>query len=360
MSEDNRVLLDLITNVSGTSFRKVEETFGDGFVRLHTSEAERRQAKHDIRSVEDIVIELLRNSRDAGATRIFVASSRSGDVRSIAVIDDGIGVPTTMHARIFEPRVTSKLDSMVIDSWGVHGRGMALYSIKANAADVQIRASATGLGCAIALSNDCLTLPERSDQSTWPTVDLSQQSLPVVTKGPRNILRAVVEFACQHPSLQVYIGSHAEIAATMFALTVSAAESSALLLVDDVDSLHIWQRPGAAMDAVELVGVAASIGLDISERTAHRVLSGELNPLPPILDICCAIEQHSTVQQVPDIYKNRKGLRIHQDDLVEFRRGITAAFDGLAERYFIYMKDEPRIRVTKDAIHVRFEIDKED
>ncbi len=360
MSEENRALLDLVTSVSGTSYRKVEEAFGDGFVRLHTSEAERRQAKHDIRSVEDVVIELLRNSRDAGASRIFIASSRSGDIRSIAVIDDGIGVPLSMHQRIFEPRVTSKLDSMVIDSWGVHGRGMALYSIKANAPDVRVAASATGLGSAIVFSNNCQTLPERSDQSTWPIVDLSEQGSPVVTRGPHNILRSVVEFACQHPEIQVYIGSHAEVAATMFVLAVSGAESSGVLLVDDVEGLNVWQRLAASMDAAELVVVASSIGLEISERTAHRVLSGEGKALPPILEICNAIEQDTTVDQPPDIYKNRKGLKIHSDDLIEFRRGITAAFDGLAERYFIYMKDEPRIRVTRDAIHVRFEIDKED
>lgn len=360
MSEQNRALLDLITNVSGNSYRKVEETLGDGFVRLHTSEAERRQAKHDIRSTEDVVVELLRNSRDAGATQIFVASSRAGDIRSIAVIDDGIGIPLAMHDRIFEPRVTSKLDSMVIDSWGVHGRGMALYSIKANVSDIHIRASATGLGSAITLTNDCKALPERSDQSTWPTLEYCADGSPVTSKGPHNILRCVVEFACQHPHLQVYIGSHAEISATMYLLSVNPDVSREILIVDDFDSLNVWQRLGCAMDAAELVDLASSIGLDISERTAHRVLSGEMRPLTPILEACTTLGNSTAAAKAPDIYKNRKGLKIHQDDLVEFRRGITAAFDCLAERYFIYMKDEPRIRVTKDSINVRFEIDKED
>ena len=44
----------------------VEEDLGNGYVRLKISEAERRQALQDINCVEDIIVELLRNSRDSG------------------------------------------------------------------------------------------------------------------------------------------------------------------------------------------------------------------------------------------------------------------------------------------------------
>ena len=88
--------------------------------------------------LEDVVVELLRNSRDAHASRIFLANSREGDLRTFTLIDDGVGIPIPMQERVFEPRVTSKLETMVVDNWGVHGRGMALYSIKSNAADARI------------------------------------------------------------------------------------------------------------------------------------------------------------------------------------------------------------------------------
>ena len=110
-------LLKFVSAVSGDTFLKVEENFGDGFVRLKISEAERRQAKHDIRSVEDVVVELLRNARDAHARRIFLATGREGALRAITVVDDGVGVPKGMLERVFEPRVTSKLDSMVNSLW---------------------------------------------------------------------------------------------------------------------------------------------------------------------------------------------------------------------------------------------------
>lgn len=51
-----------IENVCGDSHLRVEADLGDGFVRLRSAEAERRQAAHDIRSTEDIVIEMLRNA----------------------------------------------------------------------------------------------------------------------------------------------------------------------------------------------------------------------------------------------------------------------------------------------------------
>ena len=49
-------LIDFIEQVSGGTHLRVEENLGNGFVRLRTEEAERRQAKHDIRQVEDIII----------------------------------------------------------------------------------------------------------------------------------------------------------------------------------------------------------------------------------------------------------------------------------------------------------------
>ena len=66
-------LTSFIEEVCGDSHLRVEDDLGDGFVRLRIAEAERRQARHDIRSTEDIVIEMLRNARDAGARSIFVS-----------------------------------------------------------------------------------------------------------------------------------------------------------------------------------------------------------------------------------------------------------------------------------------------
>ena len=95
-------LSDFIDDVCGESRLRVEDDLGDGFVRLRSSEAERRQAAQDIRSSEDVVIELLRNARDAGASRIFLATQRTGNARLLTVLDDGQGYsrcPARAHLR---------------------------------------------------------------------------------------------------------------------------------------------------------------------------------------------------------------------------------------------------------------------
>ena len=73
---DANELISFIASMSGEGNLRVEENLGEGYVRLRVSEAERRQAKHDIQHVEDIVIEMLRNARDAGADKVYLLRPR--------------------------------------------------------------------------------------------------------------------------------------------------------------------------------------------------------------------------------------------------------------------------------------------
>lgn len=359
MTDDADSLLDFVSSVSGDSYLKVEETLGDGYVRLKVSEAERRQAKHDIRSFEDVVVELLRNARDAHAQRIFIASTREGDTRYFTMIDDGVGIPPAMQDRVFEPRVTSKLETMVMDTWGVHGRGMALFSIKSNVADIRIASSGLHRGTAITLTSDASELSERSDQSSWPVVDAAEGTGLRVTRGPHNIIRRVVEFACEHPEVDVYLGSPAEILVTLSVLARDVLDTSDLLFCDDIERLPVWQRPVAAADAGDLVEIASAIGLAVSERTAHRILSSELASLDTVL-AQVQLDDEPPAAQPPDIYRDRRGLKIHHSDLTAFKRDITQAFDKLAGRYYLHLKTEPRVHVDKDGIRVRFDVEKDE
>ena len=86
---DGNDLISFIAYMSGEGNLRVEENLGYGFVRLRVSEAERRQAKHDIQHVEDIVVEMLRNARDAGARNIYLATSKEEGVRTLLFLDDG-------------------------------------------------------------------------------------------------------------------------------------------------------------------------------------------------------------------------------------------------------------------------------
>lgn len=353
----NDDLLGFIESVAGDSHVRVEENLGDGYVRLRSSEAERRQAKHDIRSVEDIVIELLRNSRDAGATDIFLATTRDAETRTITVLDNGCGIPLNMQRKVFEPRVTSKLDTMTMDKWGVHGRGMALFSIKSNVDVARVVTSAQDMGTDIFVLVDTEELSEKTDQSTVPHVERGEDGALKVTKGPHNINRKVVEFAIEtRHSVNVYLGSPAEIAATLIEYGKKQASNSELLFNDNPDDIPVCHRLALCQTATELLGRCKELELGISERTAHRVMRGEIAPLKPYFDMVTVKKSN---HQQADIYKDRRDLKISKDDLRAFSRKLEDAFESIAEQYYITLADEPRIRVGKDSIKVTFPIEKE-
>src|SRR5690554_5184907 len=92
--QNNPDIKKFLAELNMSDVLNVEEDLGNGFVRLKISEAERRQALQDINCVEDIIVELLRNSRDAQAKNIFIATKKLGDSqRVIHFIDDGTGIP---------------------------------------------------------------------------------------------------------------------------------------------------------------------------------------------------------------------------------------------------------------------------
>lgn len=357
---DTEGLYDFVSNVSGDAFLRVEENLGDGFVRLRISEAEKRQAQHDIRSVEDAVIELLRNARDAGAGKVYVASSREGDMRSLTFIDDGAGIPASMHDAVFQPRVTSKLETMVVDRWGVHGRGMALYSIRENATRAQVVSSDAGKGTSLEAVFDLTETSERADQSSWPSLVRDDDGTQRIANGPHNTLRKVLEFALENRGVKVFLGSPAEVAATLWSTGRIELKPSDLLFCDDLAELPVTRRLAACADSREFVDVAASIGLSISERTAHRILAGEIKPLAPALSRLTGERRRPTEDAQPDIYRDRRGLKIHSEDLEEFSRALETAFDCIAGKYYLNLSDVPRITVGRDRIRVSFEVDKEE
>ncbi|WP_028264232.1 ATP-binding protein [Atopobium fossor] len=353
-------LFDFVETVSGDKTLRVEENLGEGFVRLRVAEAERRQAKHDIRCSEDVIVEMLRNSRDAGAQHIYVATARDRDMRSIVILDDGQGIPEYMQEKVFDARVTSKLESMHMDRWGVHGRGMALYSIKENSDEARVMSSGLGKGTSIRIVTDTTRLSERADQSTWPQIGTDDEGAQSVVRGPHNIVRTCCEFALEErPQVSVYLGSPAEIVATIRSRVRSEIDETELLFIDSLEFLPVLHRLYAAADAIDLQEVSRSLGLDISERTAHRILAHQIKPQRSVI----AQLTHSTddlgAHEV-DLLKDRRGLKLSQDDLDDFSRLLERDFELIAKRYYVSLAGQPKIRVSKNRISVSFEIDKDD
>ncbi|MBR0406125.1 MAG: sensor histidine kinase [Eggerthellaceae bacterium] len=347
-------LQEFVETVNGTGHLRVEYDYGDGFVRLQTSEAERRQAAQDIQCSEHIVLELLRNSRDAHASHIFVAMSRLESNRVLTVIDDGDGIPKSMHQHVFEPRVTSKLDSSHKDAWGLHGRGMALYSIKVNAESASVVCSSPKLGTSICVVSDTAKLSERTDQSTFPEFELAEPG-KVNVRGPRNLLRTICEFAIEcRSSCDVFVGSPAEICAALYQYGLATLSTVERLFCSDVEGLVVTKRLATASDPRQFASIAASLGLEISERTARRIIDGEIASPGPILERITLKSSGPAAKRKNSAKSTHivRNVHLDADDRELLAKSALSSFRAIADKYYL----EPDVQAQVRAIGGRIVI----
>ena len=361
-------LSDFIEGIVGSESIRIEEDFGQGFVRLRSSEAERRQAAQDIRSSEDVIIELLRNSRDAGANNIYIATGKVGNKRTFIVLDDGSGIPDSMQELIFQPRITSKLDTAHMDKWGLHGRGMALFSIAENSEEHRVVYSSMGNGTAMKVALDMSKVSEKKDQSTFPYFEIVDDVY--MMRGPKNIQRIVCEFAIENrKSLNVYLGSMTEIAATLHSMgsrQVSAKErifSSERKHEDPAGLLSYGNDPETFSE------IASLLGLDLSTRSSRRILDGEIRPLQTILSLIersMSSNDDSAEEGVDggltapiDLGTRHFNPRFTRPDLREFEQTVIEAFSNLSERY--YLEDtHPKVSIKRSKLSIEFDLIEKD
>ena len=217
---------------------------GAGFARLTGLEGTRRGPSR-IAHVEDGLLELLRNARDAGARNIYVSSSlKDRRYRTLTVIDDGHGIPESHRALIFEPGVTTRHLSPLLDPddpGAVHGAGLSLYHVKNAAVGAEVVSASSPT--AIKVTFDTRTLPERSLQSA--------------TRPSKSNLRATVQTFAHNSSTRpnTYYGPPARILASLL-------------------HNHIIQ----SQEAARLRERAENLGLGVSGRTIQRILRGEVRP----------------------------------------------------------------------------------
>jgi len=226
---------------------------GAGFARLTGVEGARRGPSR-ITYVEDALVELLRNARDAGARHVFVASTLANKrYRTLTVIDDGHGIPDSHRDLILEPGVTTRhLDPVTHPKdppSSPHGAGLSLYQIKARSLTTRV----------LSASNPT------SIQATFDTHTLPERALQSATRPSRTNLRAtLLSFAAptdhHRQTLQTYYGSPARILAALLRTRIIQPEGG-------IEGLR---------------KVAGNLGLSLSSRSVRRVLSGEVQPEEPV------------------------------------------------------------------------------
>ena len=351
----DRQLIDFVSSITDAARFRIEENLPHGFVRLKVAEAERRQAQHDIRSVEDIVTELVRNSRDAGARNVLIGFQKEqGRYRRVTVIDDGCGIPDDMHNLVFEPRVTSRSENFDMDRFGVHGRGMALFSIRSRTENAAIVSSLPDRGTAITLTVDTEKVTERSDQATLPLMEVTDGTVDV-GPGPHNVPRVLLEISVDSPGLDVYLGSFSEILATARYLDSKKSRHA---------SGAIWFGLSPTSDAGTLADMAETrLGLPVSERNAYRILGGEITPLEPVYDLARAsagdlidtIDESSKRAGVAERAERSPGARsplrrLGQADMDEIAEGTSTVVEKVVGRYFLKTSGPARVRRGRGKI----------
>jgi Histidine kinase-, DNA gyrase B-, and HSP90-like ATPase len=224
---------------------------GSGFARLTGVEGARRGPSR-INHVEDALLELLRNARDAGASRIYVASTlKEKRFRTLTVIDDGHGIPEPYRDLILQPGVTTRhLDPVAYPGDpATHGAGLSLYQIRNNSIETRVLSASSPTSIRATFDTDLL--PERALQSS--------------TRPSKSNLRATIErFTAMSNAksvrLRAYYGAPVSILASL---------------------LHhrIIQNHGESSD---LRQAAFGLGLGVSVRSVQRVLRGEVRPVEGI------------------------------------------------------------------------------
>lgn len=343
----------------------IEEDLGSGYVRLRVTEAEKRQALQDIRSVEDVVKELVRNARDAGSRSIMVASGKEKNRwRHIIVIDDGRGIPEEVQGKIFESRVTSKIEKVVEDSFGVHGRGMALFSIKHTVDSIELFRSEEGRGSIFKAVIDTQLLREKGDQSTLPQI--LEEDGRLVVNGPHNILRVLAEFLLEPGAPAIYYGSESEILALLFTLSRERLRWERTGNEKGKGS-PLWNELSLVQEGKELCSFAREkLGLEVSERTAFRVLEGEISPPPSLGELILRGGSRTIglTHRSPHGMRSR-GLvednlsgRLSREDLEGIREAFLHMVEEVGKKYFLRAVD-CQVRRSKNQLKLSLLLEEE-
>jgi hypothetical protein len=358
----------------------IEEDLGNGFVRLKISEAERRQALQDIKSVEDIIIELLRNSRDAKSKNIFIATKKIAEKkRIIYFIDDGIGIPPKFHKLIFESRVTSKLENGIRDPYGFHGRGMALFSIRLNVDEIKITFSDYLKGTCLYLDLNLDKIPEKKDQSIMPQIVKSENGINLVG-GVNNIFKVLIEFALQNKNINFFYGTPTQIVATIrdifkkdqklenYPKINNWVSFSNYISSNNINIMHI-------LSIIEDYNLLSEItnkifNMDISQRNIQRIIYDEIKPLEPLNEILFQEEKINSdkkVQLIKDVKPDSKlydeqnlANRFKEDEIRGIIEAVEKEIIKLGNKYFITPDNNIELKRTNNTINIIINLKQKD
>lgn len=356
----------------------IEEDLGDGYVKLKISEAERRQALQDINCVEDIIVELLRNSRAAGSKNIFIGTKKIEDKRrKIYFIDDGNGIPPNLQKLIFQSRVTSKMENGIKDPYGFHGRGMALFSIKLNVDYISIVFSDKSKGASFYIDIDLLKIPEKKDQSVVPQIIKTDGDLSIIG-GVNNIIKTIIEFQLQNKDINFFYGSPTQILTTMREVLRKNKRYDSYPKFERWEKLKnfigknkikIMEIP-VLTDNYNLMDIISKniFNMDISKRGIQRIIYNEIKALEPLkIDLDSNLREkinnlsEDEVGSKPDkklmLYDESKlASRFKDEEIRCIIKTLEDKIKELGEKYFITTSKNIEYKKANNIIKLLIEL----
>ena len=247
----------------------------------------------------------------------------------------------------------------------MHGRGMALYSIKENVDEASVLFSERDAGTSLGLHALTAHLSERIDQSSLPYIHINERGEQIM-RGPRNIARIVMEFALDSQgSLDIFLGSPVEIAATL-----SHYEPSTQEIEDGSSSKNLHPERETVLNYLKYIfdpdtfsERAAEVGLPLSSRSARRILDDQIAPLKPFIEqLSFEGEQNAKPSESQDpatengssksLYAEQRKLKLSPEDYETFKKALEQAFDALAEHYYLKRSDAVKIRTGSDKVTI--------
>ena len=89
----------------------------------------------------------------------------------------------------------------------------------------------------------------------------------------------------------------------------------------------------------------------MSERTAHRVVSGQIRPLKSVASRMLREAGAPTLQACRPLSRDRRGLKLSKPDAKEFSRVLAKDFSFIEDRYYVSLVHDPKVRVGKGQHH---------
>ena len=165
-----------------------------------------------------------------------------------------------------------------------------------------------GFGTALLTRFDCAQIAERTDQSSWPRVSKER-------RGPScDFARAPQHFADRR-RLRARLSSARSLLRVPERRRRHRYSSQGRAPSSPLSErpLPIWRDVAFATDAPSLVARASDVGLEISERTAYRILAHEIKPLPPLrLQALRMASPTCAASREVDLERDRRSLRLSQ------------------------------------------------